>query len=153
MSNSQQQFGVPGQTVARFNEHVEFLWGGDVTRIPMLQIGAVIDGTAREDNAALPTVLNSGLLMGKITASGKWKEYDPAAVDGSENVAGVLMYEHITVDPFTGANVENVSPILVHGPLKTSALRIEGSALIGHASEAATKTALRAAGFFLDEDY
>lgn len=35
--------------------------------------------------------LVAGAVVGKITASGKYKEYDNAAVDGSETAAGVLV--------------------------------------------------------------
>jgi Bacteriophage lambda head decoration protein D len=34
--------------------------------------------------------LQAGAVLGKITASGKYKELDPAAVDGSEAAAGIL---------------------------------------------------------------
>jgi len=34
--------------------------------------------------------LAAGSVVGKITASGKYKDYDNAAVDGSETAAGVL---------------------------------------------------------------
>jgi hypothetical protein len=34
--------------------------------------------------------LGSMFVVGKITASGKYKEYDNAAVDGSQSAAGVL---------------------------------------------------------------
>jgi Bacteriophage lambda head decoration protein D len=35
-------------------------------------------------------VLEAGAVLGKVTASGKYKALDPAAVDGSEAAAGVL---------------------------------------------------------------
>jgi hypothetical protein len=35
--------------------------------------------------------LGSMFVVGKITASGKYKEYDNAAVDGSQSAAGVLI--------------------------------------------------------------
>jgi hypothetical protein len=34
--------------------------------------------------------LEAGAVLGKVTASGKYKALDPAAVDGSEAAAGVL---------------------------------------------------------------
>lgn len=36
--------------------------------------------------------LPAGAVIGKVTASGKWKSADPAAEDGSENAAGILLY-------------------------------------------------------------
>lgn len=38
-------------------------------------------------------VLLAGAVIGKITSSGKYKEFDPAAVDGSENAAAVLIFD------------------------------------------------------------
>jgi Bacteriophage lambda head decoration protein D len=35
-------------------------------------------------------ILEAGAVLGKVTASGKYKALDPAAVDGSEVPAGVL---------------------------------------------------------------
>lgn len=35
--------------------------------------------------------LLGGAVLGKVTASGKMKVYDPAAVDGSQTVAGILL--------------------------------------------------------------
>ena len=40
--------------------------------------------------------LTTGMLLGKITTSGKWVQLNPAATDGSQNVSGIL-YEDTTV--------------------------------------------------------
>ena len=37
--------------------------------------------------------LKPNTVMGKISASGKWKAYTPGAADGSQNAAGILLYE------------------------------------------------------------
>lgn len=47
-------------------------------------------------------VLTAGTVLGKITASGKYKAYDDDNVDGSETAAAILAY---TVDA-TSADVE-----------------------------------------------
>lgn len=39
------------------------------------------------------TVLASGRVLGKVTASGKYVLLNPAAVDGSEVAAGILLHE------------------------------------------------------------
>lgn len=36
-------------------------------------------------------VLTSGMVMGKVTASGKWIQYDDTAANGAQNAAGVLL--------------------------------------------------------------
>lgn len=38
-------------------------------------------------------VLLAGAVVGKITAGGKYKEFDPAAVDGSEDAAAILIFD------------------------------------------------------------
>jgi hypothetical protein len=49
-------------------------------------------GTLSRDTVTIVTGQNrkAGDVMGKITASGKYKIYDNAAVDGSEVAAGIL---------------------------------------------------------------
>jgi hypothetical protein len=49
-----------------------------------------ISGAARDAGNTVTTLLRSGLLLGKITASGLLKEWDPTATDGSEVLYGVL---------------------------------------------------------------
>ena len=46
-------------------------------------------------------VVKANTVMGKITASGKWKPYTPGAVDGSQNAAGILLYETDTTADIT----------------------------------------------------
>jgi Bacteriophage lambda head decoration protein D len=48
--------------------------------------------------------LEAGAVLGKVTASGKYKALDPAAVDGSEAAAGIL---YDTVDA-SAADAEGV---------------------------------------------
>ena len=49
--------------------------------------------------------LEAGAVLGKITASGKYKELDPAAGDGSEAAAG-LLYDAVDA---TAADAEGVA--------------------------------------------
>ena len=43
------------------------------------------------DHSAGTDEMESGAVLGKVTASGEWKELDPSASDGTETAAGVLM--------------------------------------------------------------
>lgn len=43
-------------------------------------------------------VLTTGMVVGKITASGKYVQMDPAAADGSENAAGILLLDTTAPD-------------------------------------------------------
>lgn len=61
--------------------------------------------------AGAERALKLGQVLGKVTASGKVKEIDFAAVDGSEAAYGVLLYD--TTAP-NGADAEGTA--LVDGP-------------------------------------
>ena len=149
----QTQFGIPGSTDAIFTSTNEIFWGGDVSRIPVLLKGCVIDGSAREDANSPTHVLRAGLLLGKVTATGKLKEWDNAASDGTETVYGILPVELVMTDPLSGANEDKFANVVVFAPVKASALRIEGSPLIGDTDEAAARTELNAKRFMLDDEY
>jgi hypothetical protein len=61
-------------------------------------------------------VLNSGILLGKITASGLYGPYDDTAHDGTEVAAGVLFTETRVIPLGASAASAKVSgPLLVHG--------------------------------------
>lgn len=53
-------------------------------------IAAVIDAAARDDGNSPTTTLRKGLVLGKVTATGKYKEYDPSASDGTETARLIL---------------------------------------------------------------
>jgi len=50
------------------------------------------NGTLSRQNVTLLSGQNlgDGAVLGKVTASGKYKEFDPAAVDGSQTAAAIL---------------------------------------------------------------
>lgn len=149
---NQGHFGVPGQTAAVFTQENEFLWGGDESRIPVLRKSIVVDGTARDAGNTPTTVLRQGLLLGKVTATGKHKQWDASAVDGTEDVAGILPVELVMTDQL-GVDQDRVCPLIVFAPIKARNLLIEGAALVGHADEAAARTSLNAKRFMLDDEY
>ena len=56
-------------------------------------VGAQIDGSARDTgNTGNTTVLRAGLLMGKVFATGKLKEWNPDATDGTARIFGILPF-------------------------------------------------------------
>lgn len=67
------------------------------------------NGRLSREQVDLDTVaadLNAGTVLGKVTASGKYVQLDPAAVDGSEAAAAVLA-PNVTA-PDTPADVRTV---------------------------------------------
>jgi hypothetical protein len=69
------------------------------------------NGTLSRDNGTIRVAANStleaGAVVGQITASGKYVEYDDANSDGSEEAAGVL-YAPITNDTDAAADYAGV---------------------------------------------
>jgi len=83
-------FGLPSVQGALETSENVFWWGRFEQEA---FIGSLIDGSTRDaGNTGYTDVLRPGLLLGKITSSGKLKEWSPTAVDGTEKVFGVLGY-------------------------------------------------------------
>jgi hypothetical protein len=73
------------------------------TKSETLGTGAAIksegNGDVSRDTIVLASgngILLPGTVLGKITASGKYKQYTPGAADGTQNAAGVLYGYHDT---------------------------------------------------------
>jgi len=145
------QFGMPGVSAAQTTYDAELLWGGDESRIPVLRASGVISSTAADAGNTPTTLLRKGMLLGKITATGELKEWNPDGSDGSEQLTSVLPVEHYMVDG-TGTAVDRFGPVIVSAPLKASALLIKGSPLIGSADEYLARRELHDQGCVLDDD-
>lgn len=143
--------GIPGVNAALSTSDSEIYWGGDESRITVLRMDGTVVSTAVDAGNTPTTVLRKGLLLGKVTATGKLKEWDPDASDGSEDIYGVLDIELQMLDT-SGSAVDQWCRVAVVGPIKASALRIQGSALVGHADEYLARRKLVAAGFRFDDD-
>ncbi len=146
------QFGIPGQTEAVYSDSNEFLWGSDATKMRVMTAQAVVSGAARDLGNTPTSILRAGLVMGQITATKKWKEYDPASTDGSQIPAGVLPVELVTVDPLAGTNLDKGAPIVIAAPVKARNLFILGAAFVGHAAEFAVRAAFVNSGCFVFDD-
>lgn len=106
----------PGLTTARETYESEFRWGSQYQGV---FAGALISGAARDSGNSPTYELRPGLLLGQITATGLYTNYDPTATDGSEVAAAVLM-EGIRVQDFEGNNANRFYVVLVGGPVKAS---------------------------------
>lgn len=91
--------------------------------------------------------------MGKVTATGKYKPYDPDADDGTEAIAGVLEAELIMTQPISGSDADRFGPVIVKAPVKASSLLVEGNPLIGSADEVAARAGLNAKRFAIDDEF
>jgi hypothetical protein len=99
---------------------------------------AISDGT---DTAG---IVASGLVLGIITAAGQFKQYDDAAMDGTQVAAAILLHPIKKTDDFGNAIAE---PIMAAVVLRA---RVDGSKLIG--LDANGKADLKAQGFLFDDD-
>lgn len=109
----------PGINAEIASEEKEVLFG-DVVWAYNDPMPAIV--SSAQDDANTPvTTLRAGLIMGKITASGLWTDYDPAATDGSEVAQGVLRQEISTLNNLNVAE-QKQGVILIIGLLKATQL-------------------------------
>ena len=66
-------------------------------------VAIVLDSTARDSGNSPTTTLRKGLVLGKITATGKYMEYDPSASDGTETARVILDDEVDVLDESAAA--------------------------------------------------
>jgi len=81
-------------------------------------INVVIASTARDNGS---TTLRKGLVMGKITASGKFAQYDDNAADGTETAVGILL-EDVNLLDEGGTARDARGTLVVHGIVDNSKL-------------------------------
>lgn len=106
-----------------------------------------IDPTARDvsNTTNRTTRLQEGLVLGKVTASGYFKEYDNADSDGTQTAVAILDEVVDVLDP---NGVALSTPIMANVIIKGF---VDADYLRG--IDAAGKAELRTAGFLLREDY
>ena len=109
---------VPGLTTARETYENEFRWGSQYQGV---FTNALIDGNTTDSGNTPTYELRPGLLLGQVTSTGKWTDYDKTASDGSEVAAGVLI-EGLRMQSFEGVATDRFYAILVGGPVQASKL-------------------------------
>jgi hypothetical protein len=143
-------FGKPGQGAAVFTNDREIVAVG-YDNLCLFK-SAVISSAARDAGSTPTTVLRPGLLLGKVTSSGEFEEWDADASDGTQNIAGINRTDITVLDQY-GTAVDRVPPsVYQRGVFMASQLLIQGSALVGHADEFLARRQLWNAGCVLDDD-
>lgn len=145
-------FGTPGMGSLELSTPRELLWGGDNRSIQALWINSVISGVTRDAGNTPDTVLRGGLVLGKITASGKMKQWIPTATDGSENIGGILDVSNLKATDYNASDSDRWLRVLVRGPVVASQLLLQGAALVGHATEYMARRQMVQSGFIFDDD-
>lgn len=109
---------LPGMgTVVETFENA-YSWGP----YPRYYTNAWIDSTTA-DAANTPTFdIRAGLVMGKVTATGRYKQYSPSAADGSEVASAVLVQSLRMQDIFSGSNKDRFYALMVGGGVQSSRL-------------------------------
>lgn len=143
-------FGKPGQGAAVFTNDREIVAVGYDNLCLFKSV--VISSAARDAGSTPTTVLRPGLLLGKVTASDEYEEWDADASDGTQNIAGINRTDITVLDQY-GTAVDRVPPsVYQRGVFMASQLLIQGSALVGHADEFLARRQLWNAGCVLDDD-
>lgn len=128
---------------------------GDPLYANFFKFGALINGASRDDgHTGQTTKLRAGLLMSYN--ANKWIPYDSGGVGTTDTLQGIL-YETINVQ-IDGVDTDRVRGfILMPGaPIKISSLLTNDGtpgAVVGHANEAAIRTALDGLHYVVDDWY
>lgn len=144
-------FGTPGQGDLASTSEREIIWGGDDTKGLIMRRNGLISGVTRDAGNSPTSVLRAGLILGRITASGAYTQFDISATDGSQYPAAILAIEALATD-FGGSNADRVFGVITRAPVRAAMLLIKGSSLVGHADEYLVRRALADAGFVFDDD-
>lgn len=135
----------PGMGAELQNFHGEVVWGGNEREV--LYGSAVIDGSARFGSSP---ILRPGMLLGKITATGKMKEWNPDAVDGTQQVAAILEADLKMID-MAAVNTDIFFRVIQKAPLYSRSLYIGTAALPGANNEWLARRQLAALGCRFDD--
>jgi hypothetical protein len=140
LSQFQGAFLLPGmgqEFATAEPDFMNILYGGTQLAQLTLVPYAVIDGSARDaGNTGNTTVLRKGLVMGQITATGKWKQFDSGAGDGSQFARGILIYGNMNTQ-LNGANADRFNAFILVGKCTINA---EGICLASSATYGLAKT-------------
>ena len=106
-------------TVAGLASGREFVMDRGVGQVTHYPGGIVIAAAARNSGS---TTLPKGLVMGRITASGKFAQYSDSASDGTEVARGVLDEEVDILDPDGVAQDAQGKKMVIRGVLDNGVL-------------------------------
>lgn len=121
MSTGLGGFGLPGTGAIDQTTEAEILWGGDAAKGLAVWKSGVIDGSTRDAGATPTTILRPGLVLGKVTSGGKYKEYLPTATDGTEVAAAILGTE-LRAQDFNATDTDRSFRLLVRALVKAGQL-------------------------------
>lgn len=154
---SEMHASLPGIDAVRENVEAAITWGPwEYNRT--FVIGAIIDGSARDAGNSPTTVLRPGLMLGQVRAASgtdplKFKQWDPTATDGTQDFAGILLWDASM--QMLGVDRDRwFGYVLVGGLVKAASVLIPGQSSAG-LSGVATEHFVRGllSGRYLMDDY
>jgi hypothetical protein len=111
---------IPGITAVATSIESTVIWGG--AKGPFLEFeNQPIDSTAVDAGASPTTILRPGLILGKVTSTGRLLQYSPTATDGTQVPFGVLLRSLSMLD-LNGVVENKFGKIMVAGPVKAGSL-------------------------------
>ncbi len=121
MSSSYYSGGVPGYTAERSSTERDVM---SMLFVPdgVGRASVVISSTAADAGNSPTSTLRPGLLLGKITSTGEYAQYDADATDGTQVAECVLLEEVNLLDPATAANADKWWSVAISGRLKASSV-------------------------------
>lgn len=109
----------------------QFWWGRNEQQTFM---PATVSGAARDAGNTVTTVLRGGLLLGRVTATGLLKEWNPTGTDGSEVIYGILPAPLSLLD--NGSGADRYTYVFVKGNVYSDRLYVPGQAAEGIVADA-----------------
>lgn len=113
-------YTMPGMGTVYESTERAILWNSSH---PIVETSEIILSSTVDSTNSPTTQLRPGLLLGKITATGKLGKYDPTATDGRNVVYGVLGVHVNMLDPVSGSAADRTGgKIYLMAPLVTGQL-------------------------------
>ena len=136
---------TPGPQAARDEVQQKLIWNKGA--LAVFDTGAIIDGASTDaGNTGATTTLRGGLLLGKVTSSGKLKPFGPTNSDGTQFVYGICPFDIKMVDP-DGNGQDRIVGTLIAGYVKNAAVVTTTGALTAQARQQMRGR------FWFDDDY
>lgn len=127
-------YGLPGASAVYETQEKNIVWDLGQGIPNAWRTSETIVSTALDAGNTPTNLLRPGLLLGKVTSTGKLKEWNPAGTDGSQVVYGVLARGMFMADFSATAVDRYMGYCYVGGPVKAGNLLVPGQSTWGMGS-------------------
>ena len=155
---SEMHAALPGIDAIRENIEAAITWGPwEVNRAYVVPV--IMDGSARDAGNTPTTLLRPGLMLGQVRSTAgtdplKWKEWSPAGTDGTQDFAGILLWD-ASMQMFSTDKDRWFGYALVGGQVKAASVLYPGQSSAGLSGIAMEHYArgVMAARYLFDDSY